>query len=110
MLETINGGRYLDRIDDVTPLDPSIPRHLLRLGRHMLDASEYLGDIAYIIYWFIDNYSQSREEFRAAGAASFLEESMLSSSLTPDDGSNIRRALRLLGQEVDTETDSDSGD
>ena len=88
--------------DDDTPLDPSIPRHLLRLAWHMLDSGDSLGDITTIICWFIDNYSQSREEFRAAGAASFLEDPRLSSGLTLGHGSDILGTLHLLGQEVDT--------
>ena len=80
-------------------LDPSIPRHLLRLAWHMLDSSESLGNITYIICWFIDNYSLSREEFRAAGAASFLGDSRLSFSLS-SAVYDIRRALRFLGQDV----------
>ena len=97
--------------DDVTLLDPSIPRHLLRLAWHTMDSNERLSEITVIICWFVDNYSQSREEFRAAGAASFLEDSRLLSGQSLDDGSaNIQRALRLLGQDVDTESDTDSSD
>ena len=96
--------------DDITPLDPSIPRHLLRLAWHTLDSCESPSDITYIICWFIDNYSQSREEFRAAGAASFFEDSRTLFGLSGIYSSDIRRALRLLGEDVDTGTDSDSSD
>ena len=86
--------------DAFTRIDPSIPRHLLRLARHMQDSHEYLFDIKTIICWFIFEYSQSREEYRAAGAASFLENYRLSSR-SDIHCDNIRRALRLLGRVVD---------
>ena len=107
---TVDEIIYCDYYVTPAPLDPSIPRHLLRLAWHTLDSRESPRHITIIICWFIDQYSQSREEFRAAGAASFLEDSRLSSSLSPDDRSTIRTLLRLLGQDVDTETDSDSSD
>ena len=94
------------------PLDPSIPRHLLRLGRHT-------------VCWM-------QVKTSAISRTSFPGSSIITSSPTRNFeqrgqhlslrilGSRpvysrmiavtIRRALRLLGQDVDTETDSDSRD
>ena len=90
--------------------DPTIPRRLLQLARHTLARhtpdSKSLIDITYVICWCIRDWYQSRKEFRAAGAVSFLTDSRLV-DIRLGTGKLVQESLDHLRQCSDVETDSE---
>jgi hypothetical protein len=67
---------------DSTHLDPSIPRLLLQLARDGMNSLDFLARILELIYTVVRHHSKLHEQFRVAGAESFLTEPQLLSCVT----------------------------
>ena len=86
---------------DVTFVGSKIPRQLLQIAWHILDSGGSLSRIVQIICDFVLIYNRSTDEFRTAGAESFLSNPRLLPAISEQGATGnlakrIQNALRRL--------------
>ena len=70
---------------DVTFVGSKVPQQLLQIAWHILDSGGSLSRIVQIVCHFVLNYNRSTDEFRTAGAESFLSDPRLLSAISEQD-------------------------